>query len=204
MLSNLGSIGFLGDLSLEDADVLAYHARRSRCVLEFGAGGSTQIMSQCGIQHLDSIETVPGWITITQSRLDRIPDHAPVRFLDYTTQFDREYDLVFVDGVWARRYEFACAAWAHLSDHGVMIFHDTRRDFDFANAADVAKTFFLEIQRIDVNVQASNGRSSNMTVLHKKPREPYVNWNDTEGKPAWTYGVPDGEDHPLWRQDAAT
>jgi hypothetical protein len=37
--------------------------------------------------------------------------------------------------------------------------------------------------------------SSNISVIKKKVREPYVNWNHTEGKPLWSYGgfgpVPD-------------
>ena len=192
----------MGDLSLEDADVLAHWARRSAAILEFGAGGSTQIMSQCGTKHILSIETKPSWIELTQQRLQLIPDHGPVEFRAFTTTFDREYDMVFVDGEWYLRETFALAAWLHLRVGGVMLFHDTRRDFDFVNAMTVAQKKFLEVSQIDVNAKATNGRSSNITVIHKKTLEPYVNWNQTEGKPAWAYGVPDGQHHDLWSQHA--
>jgi len=200
MLEYLGSKAFLGDLSLEDADVLAYWASKSQCILEFGSGGSTQIMSQCAVQHIDSVETSPEWAAITQSRLDLIPGHAPVVFHAYTTKFDHTYNMVFVDGVDHLRRDFAIAAWSNLHTNGVMIFHDTRRSRDFQHVAWIAQLHHNEISRIDVNVPASNGQSSNITVIHKKSQEPYVNWNQTEGKPAWAYGLPDEELHPLWSQ----
>lgn len=200
MLSHLGSIQFLGDLSLEDADVLAQWAKQSRCILEFGSGGSTQIISQCGADSIVSVETDPTWVETTQSRLNKLTNATPVVFKSYTTQFDQTYDMIFVDGRWHERFDFATAAWSHLRTGGVMLFHDTRRDFDFEIAMKTAQRHFLEIERIDVNARASNGRSSNITVLHKKPYEPYVNWNETEGKPLWAYGVPDGVDRPLWSQ----
>lgn len=202
MLLHLESISFLGDLSLEDADVLAGWAKKSSCILEFGAGGSTQILSQCGAAYILSIETNPAWVEITQSRLNKLKNNTPVVFQNYTTQFDRNYNMIFVDGLWYQRLEFATAAWQHLEVGGVMLFHDTRRDFDFEIAMKTAQNHYLEIERIDVNARATNGKSSNITVLHKKANEPYVNWNTVEGKPQWAYGVPDGTDHPLWSYHA--
>lgn len=37
---------YVGDLSREDASLLERYARGARSVLEFGAGGSTQIIAQ--------------------------------------------------------------------------------------------------------------------------------------------------------------
>ena len=198
MLEYLKNKQFTGDLSLEDADVLAQYASQSQSILEFGSGGSTQLMAQSSAESITSVETEASWIQLTQERLSQIANARPVEFVGYTTEFNQEFDLIFVDGLWQHRFDFATNVWKYLKPTGVMIFHDTRRDFDFANAVDVAKVFFNEISQIDVNARATNGRSSNMTVLHKKAHEPYVNWNDVEGKPSWAYGIPDGSDHPLW------
>jgi hypothetical protein len=65
----------------------------------------------------------------------------------------------------------------------------------------VASNFGNEISMIEVNVAASNGKSSNMTVIHKKKLEPYENWNEVEGKPAWAFGgAPFTEENDFWTQ----
>lgn len=201
MLSTLGKIKFIGDLSLEDADVLAGHAQNSHAILEFGVGGSTQVMAQCGADHMRCVDTDKTWIEITAKRLTQIENATPVMFSSYTTNFAEQYDLILVDGVDHLRREFAINTWQYLKAGGVMLFHDTRRFQDFQNAAWVAQLYFNEISSIDVNARASNGQSSNITVLHKKTLEPYVNWNHTENKPAWAYGSVMDENLPLWSQE---
>lgn len=202
MLKQLKDVKFIGDLSLQDADVLANYARQSNSILEFGTGGSTQIIAQCNPGINISIETDPEWIAVTQRRLTQL-DATPVEFYSYAdlaiaTQ-NKTFDLIFVDGVDYLRREFAINMWPLLNINGVMIFHDTRRFNDFQNAAWVAQLFFNEISSIDVNAIASNGKSSNMTILHKKVNEPYENWNHTEDKPLWAYAAEsNSEDLPLW------
>jgi len=202
MLKQLKDVKFIGDLSLQDADVLAKYARQSSSILEFGTGGSTQIIAQCNTGINISIETDPEWIAVTQRRLTQL-DATPVEFYSYAdlsiaTQ-NKTFDLIFVDGVDYLRREFAINMWPLLNINGVMIFHDTRRFNDFQNAAWVAQLFFNEISSIDVNAIASNGKSSNMTILHKKVNEPYENWNQTEDKPLWAYAAEsNSEDLPLW------
>lgn len=192
-------IQYVGDLSLQDADILAYYARLSGAVLEFGCGGSTQIFAQL-CRRVVSVETDYRWVEITQQRLAKIPTAYPVEFCTYGADLHNEqFDLVFVDGVDDLRRQFAIDAWRLLSVGGVMIFHDTRRFHDFQNAAWVAQLFFSEIEHIDVNAKASNSLSSNMTVIVKKKHEPYENWNESEGKPAWAYGDPNYTgDIPSW------
>lgn len=196
MHKNLQNIKFIGDLSLEDADVLAGYAQNADSILEFGSGGSTQIFAQFKASTVVSVETDTDWIDITQKRLKQI--NKEVEFVPYTTTFNQLFDLIFVDGVDHLRKEFAIETWKYLKSDGVMIFHDTRRFQDFQNAAWVSQLYFNEIKTIDINATASNKVSSNLTVLHKKPLEQYVNWNDVENKPKWAYGIPDGIDHPLW------
>lgn len=204
MLENIKGLRWIGDLSLEDADIIAGYAKRSKHILEFGSGGSTQIFAQCGAKSVTSIETDQNWIDRTQARLKQLPNATPVEFHNYKTSFDQVYDLIFVDGIYQLREEFAHAAWHNLNHiNGVMIFHDTRRWWDAGFALDTAKKFYIEVGNIEVNAKASNGRSSNVTVLHKKFAEPYENWNLTENKPHWAYGgVPDTDDHPLWQYNA--
>lgn len=203
MLKYLAKIKFIGDLSLEDADTLAKYGKQSINILEFGVGGSTQIFAQCLPEKLLSVDTnVTGgdkWIDVTRRRVDSLQNktvpefHDLFEFLKDIPKFD--YDLIFVDGIWWQRKPFADATWQFLKPGGVMIFHDTRRDFDFDIAIKFVREHFEEIKLVETNAEATNGKTSNMTVIHKKVKEPYVNWNHTEGKPQWAYGDPnyDGE-----------
>lgn len=191
---------WVGDLSLEDADVLSRYAMQSPHILEFGCGGSTQIFSQCGCYKIVSVETNTDWVKQTLTNLQKIDKHSPVEFLPYTTHFNNSFQLIFVDGIDHLRREFAINTWKYLDLGGVMIFHDTRRFQDFQNAAWVSQLYFNEIVKIDVNQPASNNKSSNLTVLHKKQHEPYVNWNFTEDKPQWAYGSLN-YDKDLWTQN---
>lgn len=205
MLKNLGNFKFIGDLSLEDADLLSYYGKKSTSILEYGVGGSTHILAQCMPSTLISVDTSAAWIDITQKRLNKIDLRTNPKFYVFNDYINEnlkiQFDLIFVDGLWEHRKNFAVRVWPSLSVNGVMIFHDTRRDFDYAIAMESIKDFYLEVQTIEVNARASNGKSSNLTVIHKKNKEPYVNWNDTENKPKWAYGdlLYDGD---LWQQES--
>lgn len=204
MLEHLGNFKFIGDLSLEDADILAYHGKRSSNILEYGVGGSTQIFAQCMPQIFVAVDTNIEWIDKTKSRLEKIKMRNDPKFYSYddymSAGFKTEYDLIFVDGLWQHRKAFAQYAWKSLSHYGVMIFHDTRRDFDFRIAMESVQDYYLEVSKVEVNAKASNNKSSNLTIIYKKYIEPYVNWNHTENKPMWAYGDLnyDGE---LWQQE---
>ena len=197
MLVNLKNIKFIGDLSLEDADILAGYAKNCEKILEFGSGGSTQIFAQSNARSIISVETDQKWIDLTASRLAQFGTTV-VEFSSYATHFDKFFDLIFVDGVDSLRKDFAIKTWKLLKLNGIMLFHDTRRFRDFQNVAWISQLYFNEIKQIDVNATASNGISSNITVLHKKQYEPYVNWNKSENKPEWSYGKSDDAEHLLW------
>jgi len=202
------NVRWIGDLSLEDAEVLATYSMKAAQILEFGAGGSTQIFAQCikqrSTSRVISVETDPAWITLTQSRINELKAITPVQFISYeeieTVTKDLKFDLILVDGIDYLRREFGINSWKLLADDGVMVFHDTRRFPDFQNAAWVAQLYFNEIKQIEVNVAAnSNGKASNITIIHKKLAAPYVNWNYTENKPLWSYGMPgQPTDQQLW------
>ncbi|CAB4145697.1 AdoMet_MTases domain containing protein [uncultured Caudovirales phage] len=190
----MSNIKFIGDLSIQDALILAEFAKKSDYILEFGSGGSTQIFAQCLPKIVISVETSPKWIEITQKRLKMIDNISKVQFTTYDNYPIQKYDLIFVDGVDELRRDFAIKTWELLTVDGFMIFHDTRRFADFQNATWIAQLFHNEINRMDINI-----RNSNMTVIHKKIAQPYVNWNLSEDKPIWAYGAapnPDGD--VLW------
>ena len=188
------NIKFIGDLSTSDARVL-YEVVRAKRVLEFGCGGSTQILAQFATRVV-SVETEPEWIERTKRNLALLPATSAVEFVIYDDLIlGEQFDVVFVDGVPNKRLKFAEAAWPCLAKGGVMIFHDTRRFEYFKEAAWIAQLHFSEIMLIEVNKEESN-----LTLIHKRERPlHYVNWNEVEGKPAWAYGKaerPEGAD--LW------
>jgi hypothetical protein len=200
-MKHLDKIRFIGDLSLEDADVLAKYGKQASSILEFGVGGSTQIFAQCIPNSLISVDTDESWVDATNHKLFQIDEKIAPVFLMYDEPLyiDR-YDLIFVDGLSSLRLDFAQKTWEKLNAGGVMIFHDTRRFEYFKDVAWIAQLYFNEIENIEINAKASNDKSSNMTVIKKKQAEPYVNWNYTEGKPLWAYGTQD-KDKTLWQQN---
>lgn len=202
-LENLANIKFIGDLSLQDADLLAKLGKQSKNILEFGVGGSTQIFCQCGPDKLISLETDLSWINMTTERLEQlVVDKSMYSILEYSElpNITGNFDLVFVDGIDSLRLDFAIKSWAMLKIGGVMVFHDTRRSKDFLNVTNLLKQIFLEVSKIDINVD-----NSNMTLIHKQPVQEYVNWNRTENKKSYTYGAfADKHMHmPLWSQDVS-
>lgn len=182
---------FIGDLSKQDANVLQHFGSRAPRILEFGAGGSTQIFAQCQPSVLISVETSQEWVDKTKKNIERYQPCTDPVFVQYGSHPRQEYDLIFVDGVWDFRLDFAKSTWPLLATDGVMIFHDTRRWFDAHNVFDVAKVFWDEIDQINLNYV-----DSNCAVVKKCKKVEYVNWNYSEGKPLWAYGIgeiPEGE-----------
>lgn len=202
-LKNLADIKFIGDLSLEDADILAKYGKQSKNILEFGVGGSTHIFCQCNADKIISLETDLSWIDITTQRLDQINVNKSLySILEYNelSNINDTFDLIFVDGVDGLRLDFAVKTWSMLKIGGVMIFHDTRRLKDFLNVTNLLKQIFLEVSKVDINTN-----NSNMTIIHKQALQEYVNWNRVENKKAYTYGAfADKHMHmPMWSQDVS-
>jgi|GEM_PF-2420014 len=186
---------FVGDLSLQDAELLERYVTRAKAVLEFGVGGSTQIIAQsipAGAKFA-SIDTDPSWIDVTRERLGKLGVQDRCHFLRYdgwmpgAMSVSPLFDIIFDDGVDHLRRAFALESWVLLEPGGFMLFHDTRRFGDFVNVAWVMQSYFEEVEEVYCN-QRVDGVSSNISVIKKKAREPYVNWNHSEGKPLWTYG----------------
>lgn len=180
---------FIGDLSIADAEILIRYGEEADRILEFGAGGSTQIFAQCYPVKLWSVETSGEWVAKTKDnikRLGRVTDPVFLQFGEYPPE---KVDLIFVDGVWDKRLEFAITSWLDLAIGGHMIFHDTRRWFDAENVFKVCAKFYDEVDHVLVNEG-----NSNCTVIKKRQGLEYENWNETEGKPKWAYGAEERPD----------
>jgi len=198
----LKNFKFIGDVSMEDADILAFYARNSDAILEFGMGGSTQILAQAKPEgaFLYSVDNFQKYRDRAMAFVNELGCADNVKAglysdLDLGTQ---QFDMVFNDGMGQDRPVFAQQAWNNLKTGGVLLTHDTRHAVDFAPVLEFIKNNHNSISCVDINAIASNGCSSNITVIHKKEHEPYVNWNYTEGKPMWAYGA-DLEDLPADR-----
>ena len=198
---------FVGDLSLQDAELLERYVSCAKAVLEFGVGGSSQIIAQSipeGAKFV-SIDTDSSWIEITRERLGKLGVQDRCHFLPYegwmlgAMDVSPLFDLIFDDGADRLRCPFALESWVVLAPGGYMLFHDTRRLRDFANVAWVMQSFFEEVEAVYCN-QPVDGVSSNISAIKKKAREPYVNWNDSEGKPHWAYGRRGPVPESFWRQ----
>lgn len=192
------AIEFVGDLSNQDVRLLAQLGKKSKAILEFGVGGSTQIFAQCRPERgLVCVDTDPSWIDRTKNNLLRISHDkwAVPRFVPYDLFTGGAFDLIFVDGAPDKRLAFAMRAWPMLEAGGKMVFHDTRRFEYFREAAWVIQSFFAEVRLASVNPG-----NSNLTIIEKGEALAYENWNDAEGKPSWAYGkgdIPEGEG--LWK-----
>lgn len=184
---------YVGDLSREDAQLLARLARESSRILEFGVGGSTQIFAQAAPAHarIVSLETEALWISKTEAVLEALGRRSMVEFRRYAnwagaiSTGPAEYDLIFDDGIADLRLEFARKAWPCLKIGGALLFHDTRRRTDARNLFDFCAEHYLEVESVAVNAG-----SSNLSVVRKKIAQPYVDWNKAEGrtKPMMGYG----------------
>jgi predicted O-methyltransferase YrrM len=184
-------VKYIGDLSKQDAALLARYASNAKAVLEFGAGGSTQIIAQSlpdGASFV-SLDTDPRWIATTRENLRRlgVDDRCQLRSYEEWTPGAGRFDLIFDDGAGRLRRDFALRSFPLLKIGGALLFHDTRRLPDVRNVLATVETFFEEIEHVHLNARV-DGASSNITVVRKKTREAYVNWNVAEGRPPWAYG----------------
>lgn len=187
---------YVGDLSRDDADLLARLAREADSILEYGVGASTQIFAQSATPQTEilSLDTEDYWIDRTRALLDElVPGHGVrlQRFERLTILddlADGSFDLIFDDGHEDLRLEFGLAAWRLLRTGGKLVLHDTRRRGDVGNVLLLSARFFREIERIDLN---PNG--SSLSILHKCGRKPYFDWNKQEDRAAWEMGEEDLE-----------
>lgn len=174
------AIGYIGDLSRADALLLAHYASTAMRIVEFGAGGSTQILAQAAVPEatIVSLDTNLQWIERTRLLCAKLSITREICYYPYSTwqpQMTGPIDLAFVDGHSQYRLEFARQVWKVLQVGGILLFHDTRRLRDVHNV-----TRLIEENHCEVGTVLFNHQSSNITVVHKKVAEPYVNWHKVE------------------------
>jgi hypothetical protein len=192
-------IRYVGDLSRSDASCLHSFGIGADSILEFGSGASTQIFAQCNPRYLVSVETNTYWVEATKQNLDALNLSKYVQFADFDNFPSFPYKVIFVDGIWEKRAEFAMKAWPMLAEDGVMIFHDTRRSFDVENVCLILKNHWSEITNISVNyTPVTEKKPSNCTVIRKGPKLAYENWNEVEGKEPWMWGQGKPSQVSLW------
>lgn len=183
-------IPYIGDISKNDAILLAEFGKAYNTILEFGCGASTQVLAAYNTGLMLSIDTEPSWIAKTQENLKLLGiQNEDVNFRDYSTFMASDsgpFEFIFVDGADSLRREFAIKMWPRLVHYGCMAFHDTRRGHDFRNLIEVMAAFHDEIWRVDINKD-----DSNISVIYKKNPQPYNNWQITEKREPWQLGYGD-------------
>ena len=177
-------INYIGDLSRNDAFVLQQLAIHSNNILEYGCGGSTQILANYTNGKVTSVESEKSWIDRTKENLKLLGIEKEVDFHNYYFfEPTGEYDFIFVDLVDGFRLEAALKSWNNLAIGGIMAFHDTRRDRDVKNVCELLSQKSAEVQEVHFNTNHSN-----ITTIKKKIWEGYECWPENEGYPKWKYG----------------
>ena len=213
MLEHLKGLKWVGDLSLQDADLLAMYGRKSKSVLEFGAGGSTMIFGQT-CSNVFSVETEPDWIELMQKRLNAIGcRHVELmpysKYLSYLKDSGLMFDTIFIDCHTSKRPAVIKHAWRFLKEDGVLLIHDTRKSSKYKHLNHpyatifpyLFQTHYTNIRSLDFCAEASDGQRSNTTVIIKGMIPEYVNWQDVENKPKWAYGSDTTAVDQLWEYE---
>jgi predicted O-methyltransferase YrrM len=179
---------YMGDLSINDFLLLKELASKSRNILEFGVGASTQIILNYTSGKVTSIDTSDEWIQLTKKNLEYLNIiNKPIDFQKYENfkpTIDSEYDFVFNDGIDALRNNFGILIFQNIKIGGILAYHDTRRLRDIKNVNNVINTYYNEIDLVEINKN-----NSNITLIRKKKYEPYENWNIVEKKIELIKGV---------------
>ncbi len=190
------SLRYVGDLSRNDASLLAELAAKALGILEYGVGASTQVFAQAarGDAAIVGLDRDAHWIDRTRTLLEEVAPNHGVRLIrferlsildDFT---DDSFDLVFDDGEDDLRLEFGLAAWRLLKSGGRLVLHDTRRPRDAGNALALVFRHFREIQRVDLNAC-----DSNLTIIHKSAASQGANRPSASGSGIGRSGRPAAE-----------
>ncbi len=188
---NGSKLRYVGDISREDAALLARTAAGARRILEFGAGASTQVLAQSAPEGTEivTVETKAEWVDRTRENFRRLGISREIRFVPYRgfwRAVEGPFELIFDDGIDRLRADFAERAWPMLAVGGCMLFHDTRRPRDARVALRQVERVFLEVASVHLNPEGSN-----LTVVRKQAPQDYVDWNVAEGRARWEYGHAD-------------
>lgn len=174
-------IDYIGDISKQDAEVLANFAVTSNKILEFGCGASTQVLGYYTEGSLISIDTERVWLEKTAAHLARLKiDVGRVRLLPYdwfmSQETDSKWDLVFDDGADHMRRQFALEIWPYIEPNGWLLMHDQRRRPDWDTTAHIISHYWTEIGTVHYNYL-----DSNITCIQKREKPAiWTNWQIDE------------------------
>ncbi len=182
---------FIGDLSDQDVAVLGRAALTATWLLEFGCGGSTQVLANYSRPqtYFFSVDTEQAWIDRTRENCRRlgIRRQFGVNYLLWdATQPPpiprRAFDLIFIDGLRDLRLPFARAAWGNLADGGTLYWHDCRREKDLREIGMFVQEHVAAVQSLQVAVEESN-----LAAITKRTYLPLQDWH--QGKELWELGA---------------
>jgi len=181
-------MNFIGDLSCEDANLLSKYARTASSILEFGAGGSTQIIavSKPTLADFLCVDTEQKWIDRAKSNLSDLGFLQSVDFVSFENlgvPYPVFYDLIFVDGYKPMRETFFLKTFPWLKVGGSILVHDTRRLGDLRYLFKCCLEFWLEVDTIQINAE-----NSNISVVTKRHALPHRNWTESEKREQWESG----------------
>lgn len=173
-------IDYVGDISKQDAEVLANFAVTANKILEFGCGASTQVLSYYTDGTVISLDTEREWMEKTSAHLMRLK--IPIGrcyilpYEGWINKPDGMYDLVFDDGADSLRRHFALAVWPHIEPNGWLLMHDQRRRPDWDTTAHIISHYWQEVGTVHYNYL-----DSNITCIQKRIKPAiWENWQETE------------------------
>ncbi len=117
-------------------------------ILEYGPGGSTEVMLEHSQAHIHSVENVHRWFDEARHNFgdnDRVTLHYIKEHDEYvSSDFGLKYDLIFVDGLCDWRVDCLKAAIGKLAPSGYVILHDSER-----SKYNKGKELYKEIFEVD-------------------------------------------------------
>lgn len=144
---------WVGDLSIQDAQLLRHYTLRSKGnIIEFGVGGSTHIIAQSKGQYrkMISIDTSREGIEKTKRILKKLgcSNYFFVTWEQWVNRSgldDLDIEFIFNDGCVDLREVFGLNTWPLLKPGGYMIYHDCRHQPIIRNITKLIETYYNEI-----------------------------------------------------------
>ncbi len=180
---------FIGDISAADASTLAALVPGRKRIVEFGVGGSTQIIAQS--MDADAVlwayDTDPEWLTRTAVNLETLGvDRSRVLLLpsyEQHAEIPGPVDLAFVDCAERFRIPFAHLIWPRLSVGGLLVLHDARPLVYVQPLLALVADNFRDVRSVTLNAD-----DTNFAIVERGPRRDYADWNAAEGREPWEAG----------------
>lgn len=175
---------YIGDISKNDAKLIAKYANKCSDILEFGCGASTQVMAQSSNAKIKTVDTSDKWIRINKKNISDLGVNLNniqfIKYDDIDTITTPTFDMIYNDGKNNLRPMFAMKMWSRLKIGGHMLIHDTRNVGYLKTITDCIGAFFNEISQIKLNAN-----DSNISIIEKCSPISYKNWNKEEEKEPW-------------------